>query len=74
MTTVHTRYEVGDALCGVITHEANRYTALECARRHENAHRQDNIPDPVTVFDRMARPGATQVWTPDGRGVSKRTR
>ena len=72
MTTVHARYEVGDSYCGVVDYHQKRDIALAGARMHETTHRQDNIPERVEVYDRMARPGATQLWTSDGRGAGKR--
>lgn len=73
-TTILTRFEVGDPLCGQIACYSDRPRALDRARGHQVAHAVKNDPDPVTVFDRMAHIGDTCLWGSDGRGIEKRTR
>ena len=63
ITTATDRFEISDPTCGVVAFQPNRAAALRLASIH-------SCPD-VTVFDRMARRGDTQLWSAQGDELEK---
>lgn len=62
------RFLVSDALCGFIDRAPSRLEALQIARGHWRCPEAMR----VTVFDRLARKGAEQIWNVGGRCISRR--
>ena len=50
-----TRFEVGDPNCGVIACAATWFRAYVIAKAH------NQCPE-VSIFDRMAHPGRSDIW------------
>ena len=73
-TTVHSRYEVSDPLCGWVDAETTRGRAIETAIHHEARHIRENEPTTVTVYDLMARRGAAEKWDTSGNVLARRPR
>lgn len=68
-TTTHDRFEAGCALCGRL----GGHRRLDLALREALAHdRRDDVRCIVGVYDVMARVGAPEKWTADGRVVERR--
>ena len=71
-TTVHSRYEVSDPLCGWVDAEMTHHRAIETAAYHEARHIRESDPTMVTVYDVMARRGAPHLWDTSGKVLAYR--
>ena len=62
------RFTVGDSCCGFVSQHNSGNEAREAARSHMRQHLDDNTIH-ATVFDRMARKSAVNMWvvSRDGR-------
>jgi hypothetical protein len=60
MTTCETRYQVGCSVCESVDFEPSRCEAHVTANHHAK-----RCGGAITVFDRMARKGCTDLWKLD---------
>jgi hypothetical protein len=56
MTSIHSRYQVGDDCCGLIDWYARKSEAVDRARSHRDKHKRENDPREVRVTDNYAPP------------------
>jgi len=63
-TTVHDRYQIGDALCGQVETTTSLARASAIAVAHAEAHAREpaNTVTAIEVFDRMARTHCQDTW------------
>jgi hypothetical protein len=75
MTSIHSRYQVGDACCGMVDWYARKSEAVYRARSHRDKRKRENDPREVRVTDIMHhrnRPATVFVANVDGETRSSK--